>query len=221
MIVVLMGPPGAGKGTQAKRLAERYSMVHLSSGDILRAEKASGSPLAGELAKYMNAGELVPDEVVVRVMAKALTGGAKDGAVLLDGFPRTVPQAQTLDEQLVETDDAIDAVVVVTADEDLIIERITGRRSCPECGKAYHVKFMRPHKAGVCDTCGAELTQRDDDSEDVVRQRLSAYKRQTEPVVEYYRNRPGLGVWEVDGTRPADEVTASLTEVLSALKAGC
>jgi len=221
LIVVLMGPPGAGKGTQAKRLAERFSMVHLSSGDILRAEKASGSPLAGELAKYMDAGELVPDEVVVRVMAKALTGGAKDGAVLLDGFPRTVLQAQTLDEQLMKTGDGIDAVVVVTADEDLIIKRITGRRSCPECGKAYHVKFMPPRQAGVCDACGAELVQREDDSEDVVGQRLSAYRRQTEPVVEYYRNRPGLGVLEVDGGRAADEVTASLIDALSGLGAGC
>jgi len=221
LIVVLMGPPGAGKGTQAKRLAERFSMVHLSSGDILRAEKASGSSLAGELAKYMDAGELVPDEVVVRVMAKALTAGARNGAVLLDGFPRTVPQAQALDEQLAQSGEAIDVVLVVTAEEDLIIQRITGRRSCPECGKVYHVKFMPPRRAGLCDVCGAQLVRREDDNEDVVRQRLSAYRTQTEPVVEYYRNRPGLTVCEVDGARPAEEVTAELVEVLSARKAGC
>lgn len=214
-----MGPPGAGKGTQAKRLVEQFGMVHLSSGDILRAEKASGSALGQKLAEYMNAGKLVPDDTVVNVMAKALTDTAGTG-LLLDGFPRTVPQAKALDEQLAKAGKALDAVVVITASSDLIVERITGRSTCPKCGKVYHVKNMPPKKANVCDACGSALVQRDDDKEAVVRQRLDAYIRQTEPVIAYYRTRPKLKVVEMDGDMPADTVTAAMAKALEALKAG-
>ena len=211
-----MGPPGAGKGTQAKRLAERFAMRHLSSGDILRAEKASGSALGIELATFMDAGKLVPDETVVSVMAKALTSGGEQG-LLLDGFPRTVPQAQALDAQLERAGKPLDAVAVITCDDDLIVKRIAGRRSCPKCGKAYHVTFLPPKKAGVCDDCGSSLTQRSDDNEAVVRQRLDAYNRQTEPVIGYYRSRSGLPVVEVDGSAAADGVTTKLADALQAI----
>jgi len=215
-----MGPPGAGKGTQAKKLAGKFGMAHLSSGDILRAERASGSPLGGKLARYMDAGKLVPDDVVVDVMVEALTGRGRDGGLLLDGFPRTVPQAEALDGQLAKAGKPLDAVVVMTAEPELIVLRITGRRSCPACGRVYHLEFMPPRKAGVCDACGKALVQREDDAESVVRNRLAAYNRQTAPVVDYYRRRRGLKVIEVDGGKDADEVLAQLVEAFEAMGAG-
>ena len=214
MRIVLMGPPGAGKGTQAKRLVDQFGMTHLSSGDILRAEKASGSELGKMLAKYMDAGQLVPDDVVVNVMAKALTCGAAAG-LLLDGFPRTVPQAEALDRQLAKAGKPLDAVVVMTADENLIVGRITGRWSCPKCGEVYHLVTMPPKKAGICDRCATALIQRADDTETVVRKRLDAYNRQTEPVIGYYRARGDIKMVEVDGGAPAEKVTA---EIAGALK---
>ena len=215
-----MGPPGAGKGTQAKRLVEKFGMAHLSSGDIFRAEKAGGSEIGKKLAEYMDAGQLVPDEIVVAMMAKAITQSDASGGLLLDGFPRTVAQAESLDNQLSDANKPLDAVVVITADPDIIVERITGRRSCPECGESYHVKFIPPKAEGVCDACGAKLTQRDDDTESVVRQRLDAYNQQTEPVIGYYRNREGgLDVIEIDGGRMPDEVTTAMVSALESLKA--
>jgi adenylate kinase len=165
----------------------------------------------------MDAGKLVPDETVVDVMAKAVTAGS-GGGLLLDGFPRTVPQAEALDRQLAKAGKPLDAVVVITARADEIVGRITGRRSCAQCGKAYHVKFLPPRTESVCDACGSKLTQRDDDKESVVRQRLEAYNRQTEPVIAYYRGRPNIQSVEIDGSRKPDEVTASLVEALNALR---
>jgi adenylate kinase len=222
-----MGPPGAGKGTQAKRLVEQFALKHLSSGDILRAEKASGSELGRTLARYMDAGLLVPDDIVVDVMAKALTGGdcgagpkpAPQAGLLLDGFPRTVPQAAALDAQLSRAHKPLDAVVVITADEDLIVGRITGRRSCPRCGRIYHVKNMPPLKTGLCDDCGAALIHRDDDTEQVVRNRLDAYDRQTAPVIAYYRASGGPAIIEADGAAPPGQVAARLIDALKAIGA--
>lgn len=211
-----MGPPGAGKGTQAKRLADKFKMAHLSSGDIFRAEKASGSDLGKKLAEYMNAGALVPDDIVVSVMAKAITESQAAGGLLLDGFPRTVPQAQALDEQLAKAGKPLDAVAVITADDEVIVARITGRWTCPVCGKIYHVTGMPPKQAGVCDVEGAALTQRSDDKEEVVRQRLSAYYKQTEPVIAYYRSRKATVV-EVDGMAAPDQVTAKMVAALEQL----
>jgi len=218
--IVLMGPPGAGKGTQAKKLAEKFGMVHLSSGDILRAERASGSRLGKRLAAHMDAGELVPDEIVVEVMAKAIIAGDSDKGLVLDGFPRTVRQAEALDAQLERAGKALDAVVMIDADDDLIAQRITGRRSCPECGKVYHVKFMPPRRDEVCDVCGAELIQREDDSESVVRQRLEAYKSQTTLVNRYYRDCGHVKVIDVDGNRPAEKTAASIADGLDAIRSG-
>jgi adenylate kinase len=213
-----MGPPGAGKGTQAKRLADRFNMVHLSSGDIFRAEKASGSELGKELATYMDAGKLVPDQTVVNVMAKAVA--QNDGGLLLDGFPRTVPQAKALDQQLAKVGKGLDAVVVITADNDEIVTRITGRRGCPKCGKVYHVKFLLPKNDNVCDDDGTALVGRKDDTEAVVRDRLDAYYKQTEPVIGYYRTVPSIRVVEVNGSATPDQVTESMIKTLETLQAG-
>jgi len=214
MRIVLMGPPGAGKGTQAKRLAEKFGMAHLSSGDIFRAEKASGSALGKELQRYMEAGLLVPDDIVVGVMAKAVAESCASGGLLLDGFPRTVAQAQALDGQLEKLNRPLDAVVVLTADDDRIVERITGRRNCPVCGRIYHTKYLPPKKQDVCDIDGGKLVHRDDDREKVVRERLAAYYSQTEPVIEYYQGQAGMKVLEVDGAGSPDEVTAQLVKTL-------
>jgi adenylate kinase len=210
-----MGPPGAGKGTQARRLVDQFGMVHLSSGDIFRAEKAAGSPRGKRLAQYMDAGRFVPDDVVVAMMADAITKADGKAGLMLDGFPRTTAQAEALDEQLAAAKAPLDAVVVLTAPDEAIVERITGRRVC-SCGQAYHVKFLPPRKAGVCDTCGAALTPRADDTEKVVRDRLAAYNRQTGPVIAYYRNRPHVRMIEVDGAKAPDEVTADLIQALKA-----
>ena len=219
MRIVLMGPPGAGKGTQAKRLVEKFGMVHLSSGDIFRAEKAGGSPLGQKLAEYMGSGALVPDDIVVEMMAKAITGSDSDAGLLLDGFPRTVAQAEALDAQLDKADKPLDAVVVIVADADAIVERITGRRSCSKCGKAYHVRFLPSRAEGACDDCAADLIQREDDTEDVVRRRLAAYNAETEPVIAYYRGRDGLDVIDIDGSKGPDEVTVSTVSALEVLMA--
>jgi adenylate kinase len=217
MRIVLMGPPGAGKGTQAKRLAERFGMLHLSSGDIFRAERAAGSDLGRKLAEYMDAGELVPDEIVVDVMAKAMTRDDAEQGLLLDGFPRTVAQAEALDAELAKAGKPLDGVLVITADDNEIVQRITGRRSCPECGKVYHLRFMPPAKDEVCDNDGAKLIQREDDTEPVVRQRLETYKEQTAPVIRYYRDQATAPVEEVDGNRSPDEVTTALEQALESL----
>jgi len=213
MRMVLMGPPGAGKGTQAKRLAASHGMAHLSSGDILRAELRSGSDLGAKLKQYMDAGELVPDAIVVDVMAKAIAEAPGQGGLLLDGFPRTVPQAEALDAQLAAADRPLEAVLIIDAPEDLLVERITGRRSCPDCGKVFHVKYLPPAKDGCCDACGAELIQRTDDTEAVVCERLAAYRRQTEPVIAFYADS-GRRMIRVSGGGGPDEVTAQIAEAL-------
>lgn len=219
MRIVLMGPPGAGKGTQAKRLVEKFGFVHLSSGDIFRAEKASGSALGATLAEYMSAGKLIPDEVVVEMMAKAITAAdAKGTGLMLDGFPRTVPQGEALDKQLAAAGRPLDGVVVITCDDAPIVSRITGRRSCPKCGRVYHIEYLKPKNDGVCDDCaGIELVQRSDDNEEVVRDRLKAYYAQTEPVIDYYRKSGQVKVVEVDGNGTPDNVTGVLAEAVGNL----
>ncbi len=215
MRVVLMGPPGAGKGTQAKRLAETFDMAHLSSGDILRAERGSGSELGRKLKSYMDAGELVPDGIVVEIMAKAISAQPGEKGLLLDGFPRTVAQADALDEQLASLGRPLEAVLLIDVPDMLVVERITGRRSCPGCGRVYHEKYLPPARKGLCDACGVPLMQRADDTEQVVRQRLEAYRAQTAPVIEHYRSRR-RPVITIDGGAGPDEVTELAVEALQA-----
>ncbi len=218
MRLLLMGPPGAGKGTQAKRLVDAFSVVHLSSGDIFRAERSSGSALGATLAEYMDAGKLVPDDVVVEMMAKAVA--ANDEGMMLDGFPRTVAQAEALDGQLSQAEKAMDAVVAIIADDDVIVGRVTGRRSCPVCGKVFHLTFLPSERGDLCDVCEGDvsLVQREDDTEEVMRKRLTTYHEQTKPVLDYYRSA-GARMIEVDGNADVDTVAANIAQALTPLKA--
>ncbi len=213
-----MGPPGAGKGTQAKKLVDEFGMTHLSSGDIFRAEKASGSDLGQKLDEYMSAGKLVPDEIVVEMMAKAITNADSDAGLMLDGFPRTVAQAEALDEQLAKAGKQMDAAVVIVVPDDEIVKRITGRRSCPKCGKVYHVEFMPPKNDNVCDDDGTELVQRGDDNEETVRERLATYHKQTQPVIGYYEDKDAVDVVKVDGSDTPDAVSGKLIAALKELQ---
>lgn len=212
MNLVILGPPGAGKGTQAVRLAEAFSLRHLSSGDLLRAERARGSSLGRKAAEYMDAGKLVPDEIIVGAVLAQLDDLNGKAGLLLDGFPRTVGQAESLDKALGGAGKRVDLVPALAVPDGLILDRITGRRTCPTCNAVYHVKTLPPAKEGVCDTDGTTLVQRPDDTAEVVRQRLEAYHRQTAPLEAYYRSRGILA--EVDGTKDVDLVFQALSEVV-------
>jgi len=215
MRMVLLGAPGAGKGTHCKRIVDQYGVLHLSSGDILRRERAEGSDLGKKAQSYMDAGTLVPDDLIVEMMSKAVKAAPASGYVL-DGFPRTVNQAEALDRALAGDDAGIDVVMDLQVDDKVVVERITGRRSCPQCGAVYHVKNMPPKKDGVCDHDGAALVQRPDDTAEVVKNRLATYYEQTRPVVDYYKAR--RTVHDVDANADADAVAALLFEKLDALK---
>jgi len=211
MRIMILGAPGAGKGTHCKRIVERYAVTHLSSGDILRRERAEGSELGRKAQSYMDSGTLVPDELIVEMMSKAV-GNAGDAGYVLDGFPRTVHQAEALSESLAKNHNGLDIVVNLQVDDELVVERITGRRSCPKCGAVYHVKNMPPKDEGLCDHDGAALVQRPDDTEEVVRNRLKTYYQQTKPVVDYYKAKGT--VHDVDGNGDADSVAGSIFEKL-------
>jgi len=213
MRVVLLGAPGAGKGTHCKRIADRYGVVHLSSGDILRRERAASSELGKKAQSYMDAGALVPDDLIVEMMTQAIRQAA--AGYVLDGFPRTVNQAEVLDKSLAAQKTEIDMVTDLRVSDDVVLERITGRRSCPKCGAVYHVKNMPPQVAGVCDRDGTALVHRPDDTEEVVRNRLQTYYRQTAPVVDYYKAQ--RTVMEVDADGDADSVAALIFQKLDPL----
>ncbi|SHG57473.1 adenylate kinase [Halobaculum gomorrense] len=201
--ILLLGPPGAGKGTQATRLTAEYDLDHITTGDALRQNKEMETEY-GTPGEYMDAGELVPDPVVNEIVVAALEDA--DGFVL-DGYPRNLDQAEFLSE---ETD--LDHVVFLDVPEDVLVERLTGRRVCDDCGATYHVEFDRPEEAGVCDECGGELVQREDDTEDTVRERLRVYRENTEPVVEHYREEGTLV--EVSGEGAPDDVFERLRDVI-------
>jgi len=212
MIVVLLGPPGAGKGTQAKMLAQATGAVHLSSGDILRAERAAGTDLGKQVAEYMDRGELVPDDLIIKIMLNRI-GEAAGRHVLLDGFPRTVVQAEALEQALAEKGLKVELALNIVVPDAEIERRLTGRRSCPVCGAVYHVEFAPPRNDNRCDRDGAELVIRSDDIPEVVRKRLAAYHEQTSPLVDYYKNRGVLR--EVDGTQSPEAVQAAIKAVLA------
>ena len=211
--VILMGPPGGGKGTQAKRLQEDYGLVQLSTGDMLRAAVGSGSEIGRRAKAVMEAGQLVSDDIVVGIIGERIEQpDAKQGFVL-DGFPRTVAQAEALDRMLAERGVAIDAVIEVRVPDNLIVERITGRYTCDRCGAGYHDKFFRTREEGRCDVCrGGEFTRRADDTAATVQKRLDAYHAQTAPILPFYEKKNVLSV--IDGTLPIPEVTKKLKDII-------
>jgi len=214
MRLVLLGAPGAGKGTQCKSIVDRYELLHLSSGDILRRERAAGTELGKKAQQYMDSGALVPDEIIIEMMAEAIKK-APPGGFILDGFPRTVNQAAALDRALDADGRRIDAVLNLKIDDKVVAGRMTGRRSCPKCGAVYHVENLKPKSDGLCDRDGTQLAQRLDDSPEVVANRLETYHRQTEPLVEYYKNNGT--VYDFDADRDPDVVRAEMFETLGVL----
>jgi adenylate kinase len=187
--VAFLGPPGAGKGTQARDLAQEWGVLHLATGDLLREAVAAGSPLGREAKSYMDQGALVPDDVIIRMMAERLSAADAGRGFILDGFPRTIAQAEALARLLKDLGQTLDAVVYFDVSEPELLRRLTGRRVCRACGHSYHLTSNPPKRAGVCDACGGELYQRDDDAEATVRNRLDVYRRQTAPLLDYYRQR--------------------------------
>ena len=205
---IFLGPPGAGKGTQAARLAERAGVPQISTGDMFRAAVRAGTPLGLEAKRYMDAGQLVPDAVTIGLVRERLAQPDCRQGFLLDGFPRTVAQAEGLAEVLRDLGVNLDGVLYFDVPDEVVVERLSGRRVCPACGATYHVRFDPPRQAGVCDRCGGELVQRPDDREETVRERLAVYRRQTEPLVDYYRQAGLLRTVHAD--RPIAEVEAEI-----------
>jgi len=215
MNIILLGPPGAGKGTQASRLVERRNMVQLSTGDMLRAEKNAGTPLGDRIRAVMDAGELVPDAVVDTLIDKELARLAPDRGVIFDGYPRTLAQAQSLDRLLAAHGRALDGVIELIVDEDALVDRIAGRFSCAVCNTPYHDRYKLPAVPGVCDVCGStEFKRRADDNEEAVRTRMAEYRAKTAPILPHYEAQ-GL-VRRVDGMAAMDAVSAAIDRVLDA-----
>jgi adenylate kinase len=213
--VVLLGPPGAGKGTQAKLLQEEFGAVQISTGDILRKAVADQTPLGKEASGYINSGALVPDSLIVNLVAERLKEKDCQKCFVLDGFPRTIPQAESLDEILKKMGLNLNCVLSVQVPHDVIVERLAGRRTCRQCGGLCHVVFNPPKREGICDRCGGELYQRDDDKEQTIANRLQVYDRQTAPLIDYYRER-GL-LREVDGVGEIGQIRTRVIEALGDL----
>ena len=210
--VVLLGPPGAGKGTQAKKISEKYNVLHISTGEIFRANVKEGTPLGLKAKEYMDKGALVPDELVCDLVEDRLTWDDCKNGYLLDGFPRTVYQAEHFDRFLKGRDHELDVVLDIEVPNEAILPRMAGRRVCRGCGASYHVVTHPPKKEGVCDLCGGELYQREDDSEETVKARLQVYADQTSPLIEYYTKSGKNAV--VDGNRPVEEVFETICALL-------
>ena len=214
MRIVLLGAPGAGKGTQCKRIVDQYSLQHLSSGDILRKERYEGTDFGKEAQSYMDSGALVPDGLIVEMMSKAIKDFDGKGFVL-DGFPRTVNQAAELDKALELSGQKIDTVLNLEIDDRIVVDRITGRRSCPECGAVYHIENMKPKQDGICDNDGTELVQRPDDVTDVVKNRLKNYHQQTMPVVDYYKGNNT--VHSINADDDVEKIIKKIYDILNVL----
>ncbi len=215
MNVILLGPPGAGKGTQAKRLEKQHNLVQLSTGDMLRAAADSGSELGKKAKPIMDAGKLVPDELMIEIIADRIVQPDCLNGFILDGFPRTTPQAEALDSMLADKGLKLHAVIEMKVDDESLVGRITGRYTCAKCGAGYHDRFQKPKVEGVCDNCGGtEFKRRADDNEETVRTRLASYHAQTAPILPYYTKKGLLKA--VDGMAGIDEVTAEIEGVLRA-----
>ncbi len=204
MYLLLMGPPGAGKGTQAAKLVERYDIPHVSTGDIFRGALQERTPLGLEAKRYMDVGALVPDQVTVGITRERLAKSDCIGGFILDGFPRTLQQAHALDQMLAKMGIRLNRVVNIVVPDLELIPRLTGRRICQSCGATYHMEFRPPIKPNICDRCSGELYQRDDDREETVRERLEVYRRQTQPLIQYYRDRDLYT--EINGAQSTDAV---------------
>jgi adenylate kinase len=213
MILILLGPPGAGKGTQARRIMDQQGLVQLSTGDMLRDAVAKGTEYGLKAKEAMEAGALVSDEIVISIIAERIEDKDCENGFILDGFPRTVAQAEALDQMLGEKSAKLDHVIEMKVDEEALVKRITGRFACANCGANYHDTFKQPTKEGVCDECGStEFSRRSDDNEETVRSRLKAYNNQTAPLLPYYADKGVLRT--VDGMKSIDEVTGEISAIL-------
>ncbi|MFC1833167.1 adenylate kinase [Thermodesulfobacteriota bacterium] len=214
MRIVLLGGPGSGKGTQAKKLTEKYNIPQISTGDMFRAAVKQGTPMGTKAKEYMDKGELVPDDVVVGVVEERLTKPDLDAGFMLDGFPRTLPQAEALDKILTAQSKPIDHAVLVDVPDGELMKRLTGRRTCKnsDCGKMFHIMFNKPKKEGICDSCGAELYQRADDSEATITERLKVYADQTSPLINYYGQKGVLQ--KIEGVGAIDDIFGAIVKVL-------
>ena len=214
MKIIMLGAPGAGKGTQAKQIAGKYNIPHISTGDIFRANIKNGTELGKKAKEYMDQGQLVPDELTCDlVMDRIAEDDCKNGFVL-DGFPRTIPQAEALDAALTKIGQTMDYAIDVDVPDENIVNRMSGRRACLKCGATYHIVSIPPKKEGICDTCGSELVIRDDDKPETVQKRLDVYHEQTQPLIDFYQKKGILK--SVDGTQSMDEVFGAITEILGA-----
>ena len=212
MKIIMLGAPGAGKGTQARKVAKKYNIPHISTGDIFRANIKEGTELGKRAKEYMDKGELVPDDITIGMLLDRIhKADCKDGFVL-DGFPRTIPQAKSLSEALSKLNEKIDYAINIDVPDDSIITRMSGRRACLSCGSTYHIKYSAPKKENICDNCGSELVIRDDDKPETVKKRLDVYHKQTQPLIDYYDNENILA--NVDGTKDMEEVFLDIVAVL-------
>lgn len=212
MKIIMLGAPGAGKGTQAKMIAERYGIPHISTGDIFRANIKNGTELGKEAKKYMDQGLLVPDELTVKLLLDRVANADCANGYVLDGFPRTIPQAEVLDAALTELGDQIDYAINVDVPDENIVKRMSGRRACLACGATYHIEHIPPKTEGICDKCGQELVLRDDDKPETVMKRLNVYHEQTQPLIDFYTEKGILK--SVDGTVDMMDVFAAIVAIL-------
>ena len=212
MKIIMLGAPGAGKGTQAKMIADKYQIPHISTGDIFRSNIKEGTELGKEAKTYMDKGLLVPDELTVKILLDRVAKDDCKNGYVLDGFPRTIPQAEVLDEALAKLNDKIDYAIDVDVPDENIIRRMSGRRACLACGATYHIEHIPPKTEGICDRCGKELVQRDDDKEETVKNRLHVYHEQTQPLIDFYTKKGILKT--VDGTVDMKDVFAAIVKIL-------
>ena len=213
MKIIMLGAPGAGKGSQASRIANEYHLPHISTGDIFRANLKEETELGKQAKSFMDKGELVPDDITIAMLLDRIHKEDCKNGYILDGFPRTIPQAEALKEALAKQGEKIDLALDVEAPDDLIIQRMAGRRTCPNCSAIYHTETLKPKKEGICDLCGAELVQRKDDNEETVKNRLKIYHEMTEPLISYYKKENILE--EVDGMEKLDAVFEKVKEIIN------
>ena len=213
MKIIMLGAPGAGKGTQAQMIADKYDIPHISTGDIFRENVKKGTELGMEAKKYMDQGLLVPDELTVKILLDRVAKPDCKNGYVLDGFPRTIPQAEVLDKAITELGEKIDYAINVDVPDENIIRRMSGRRACLACGATYHIEHIPPKQEGICDKCGKELVQRDDDKEETVKNRLDVYHKQTQPLIDFYIKQGVLRT--VDGTMDMKDVFTAITTLLA------